>query len=192
MKAKDGTREHAFYKSVLIVKHGSPIASIQDIKGKSMAFVDPNSTSGNLVPSNEIIKAFPDAHLTMEDLHTNGKFFSAVTFSGKHQAGLQAVIKGDVDVAPISDEILKAEIRNGNATDSAVKIIFASAPIPAEPMAVRGSLPPAIKDKVKNFILTYQNDKYFEDVVGTKGARFIPCTLADYQSIIDLNHSMNK
>ena len=39
------------------------------------------------------MKAFPDLHLTNEKIHTNGEFFEAVSFSGKHQAGLQAVIK---------------------------------------------------------------------------------------------------
>ena len=75
-----------------------------------MAFVDPNSTSGNLIPSAAIMKAFPGEKLSMDDLHTNGKFFQAVSFSGKHQAGLAAVVKGDVQVAPISDAILAAEI----------------------------------------------------------------------------------
>ena len=74
-----------------------------------MAFVDPNSTSGNLIPSAAIMKAFPGDKLSMDDLHTNGKFFQAVSFSGKHQAGLAAVVKGDVQVAPISDAILAAD-----------------------------------------------------------------------------------
>ena len=63
-------------------------------------------------------------------LHTNGDFFEAVSYSGSHQAGLQAVAKGDVDVAPISDQILASEIANGNVEDGAVKIIHESDAIP--------------------------------------------------------------
>ena len=50
-----------------------------------MAFVDPDSTSGNLVPTAEIIQAFPDEELNSDMLHTNGDFFEAVSFSGSHQ-----------------------------------------------------------------------------------------------------------
>jgi len=192
MKAKTGKKEDATYKSVLIARADGPIRSIRDLKGKTIAFVDPNSTSGNLIPSAEIMKAFPDERLDMDALHTNGVFFSSVIYSGKHQAGLQAVLKGDVDVAPISDEILKQEIKNGNAPDGAVKIIHSSSPIPAEPMAIRGNLPSEIKAKVKNFILNYKNEEYYEKVIGKSTARFVECTIDDYKDIIQLNKQLNK
>ncbi|MFR7485197.1 MAG: phosphate/phosphite/phosphonate ABC transporter substrate-binding protein, partial [Acutalibacter sp.] len=124
MKAEEGDPEKAIYHSLLIAKaDNSEINSIQDIQGKTMAFVDPDSTSGNLVPTAEIIQAFPDEELNSDMLHTNGDFFEAVSYSGSHQAGLQAVIKGDVDVAPISDQILASEIANGAAAEGDVKII---------------------------------------------------------------------
>ena len=63
-------------------------------------------------------------------------FFEAVSFSGSHQAGLQAVIKGDIDVVPISDQILASEIAHGNASEGDVKIIHESGAIPAEAMVV--------------------------------------------------------
>lgn len=192
MKAKDGDKANATYKSVLIAQADSDINSIKDIKGKSIAFVDPNSTSGNMIPAAEIMKAFPEDKLTMEALQTNGTFFESTMFSGKHQAGLQAVIKGDVDVAPISDAILASEIKNGNAQADDVKIIHSSSPIPSEPMAIRGDLSQDIKDKVKEFILNYDNADYFEQVIGDASARFIPCTIEDYQNIIELNKELNK
>ena len=70
-------------------------------------------------------------------LHTNGDFFEAVSFSGSHQAGLQAVVKGDVDVAPISDQILASEIANGAAAEGDVKIMWTRRP--AKPLRI--SLP---------------------------------------------------
>lgn len=150
MIAKDKDKKNATYKSVLVTsRKNTDINSIQDIKGKTMAFVDPNSTSGNLIPSAAIMKAFPGEKLSMDDLHTNGKFFQAVSFSGKHQAGLAAVVKGDVQVAPISDAILAAEINAGRVSKDDVKIIFASDPIPSEPMALRRDLPAEVKEKVK-------------------------------------------
>ena len=119
MKAEEGDPDKAIYHSVFITNSANDdINSIQDIKGRTMAFVDPDSTSGNLVPTAEIIQAFPDDNLNSDLLHTNGDFFEAVSFSGSHQAGLQAVVKGDVDVAPISDQILASEIANGRSSTS--------------------------------------------------------------------------
>ena len=156
-----------------------------------MAFVDPESTSGNLFPSYEIIKAFPDENLTSDDLHTNGKFFEAASYSGKHQAGLQAVIRGDVDIVPISDQILKAEFANGNANEADVKVIHQSEPIPAEAFVVSKNMSEELRDKFQDFLVTYENEEYFEKVIKVPNARFIEASIEDYQIVIDLNKTMD-
>lgn len=192
MKAKNGDKSTSTYKSVLIANKDSDIKTIKDIKGRTMAFVEPNSTSGALIPAAEIINSFSDFNLTIDDLQTNGKFFQSVSFSGKHQAGLQAVLKGDIDVAPISDQILANEIKHGNAPKNGVKIIHESAPIPSEPMAVRGDLPKEVKDKVKNFLVNYNNESYFDTLFGDPTMRFIQCSIEDYKDIIELNKKINN
>ena len=180
MKAEDGDPEKAIYHSVLITSSANEdINSIEDIKGKTMAFVDPDSTSGNLVPTVEIIQAFPDEDLNSDKLHTNGDFFEAVSFSGSHQAGLQAVIKGDVDVVPISDQILASEIANGNAAEGDVKIIHESAAIPAEAVVVAEHVDQATRDKLVEFLTSYDNEQYFTDVIKVPGARFVECDMSD-------------
>ena len=193
MKAEDGDPEKAIYHSVLITSSANTeINSIEDIKGKTMAFVDPDSTSGNLVPTAEIIQAFPDENLNSDMLHTNGDFFEAVSFSGSHQAGLQAVIKGDVDVVPICDQILASEIANGNASESDIKIIHESAAIPAEAIVVAEHVDQATRDKLVEFLTSYDNEQYFTDVIKVPGARFVECDMSDYEDIIELNKIINE
>ena len=193
MKAEDGDPEKAIYHSVLITSSANTeINSIEDIKGKTMAFVDPDSTSGNLVPTAGIIQAFPDENLNSDMLHTNGDFFEAVSFSGSHQAGLQAVIKGDVDVVPISDQILASEIANGNASESDIKIIHESAAIPAEAIVVAEHVDQATRDKLVEFLTSYDNEQYFTDVIKVPGARFVECDMSDYEDIIELNKIINE
>ena len=193
MKAEDGDPNKAIYHSVLITNSAnSDINSIQDIKGRTMAFVDPDSTSGNLVPTAEIIQAFPDEGLNSDMLHTNGDFFEAVSYSGSHQAGLQAVVKGDVDVAPISDQILASEIANGNAAEGDVKIIHESGAIPAEAMVVAEHVDAATREMLTEFLTSYENEQYFTDVIKLPGARFIACDMSDYEEIIELNKIINE
>lgn len=193
MKAEEGDPEKAIYHSVLITSSSNQeINSIEDIQGKTMAFVDPDSTSGNLVPTAEIIKAFPDEELNSDMLHTNGDFFEAVSFSGSHQAGLQAVIKGDVDVVPISDQILASEIAHGNAKDDDVKIIHESGAIPAEAMVVGEHVSEETREQLTEFLTTYDNEDYFTDVIKVPGARFVACDMSDYEEIIELNQIINE
>lgn len=192
MKAPDRDREQAVYRSLLITSSSNTeINSIADIKGKTMAFVDPESTSGNLFPTYEIIKAFPDENLTSDDLHTNGKFFEASSYSGKHQAGLQAVIRGDVDVVPISDQILQSEINNGNANETDIKIIHESEAIPAEGFVVSKNMSDELREKFQEFLVTYDNAEYFEKVIKVPNARFIEASIEDYQIVIDLNNTID-
>ena len=192
MKAEDGDPDKAIYHSVFITNASNEdINSIQDVKGRTMAFVDPDSTSGNLIPTAEIIQAFPDDGLNSDMLHTNGDFFEAVSFSGSHQAGLQAIVKGDVDVAPISDQILASEIANGNAAESDIKIIHESGAIPAEAMVVAEHVDQATRDKLTEFLTSYDNEQYFTDVIKVPGARFIECDMSDYEEIIELNKIIN-
>lgn len=193
MKAEEGDPEKAIYHSVLITSSANDdINTIEDIRGKTMAFVDPDSTSGNLVPTAEIIQAFPDEDLDSEVLHTNGSFFEAVSFSGSHQAGLQAVIKGDVDVAPISDQILASEIAHGNAAEGDVKIIHESGAIPTEAMVVAEHVSEETREQLREFLTSYDNEQYFTDVIKVPGARFVECDMSDYEDIIELNKIINQ
>ncbi len=192
MKAPNGDKAQAVYHSVFVTqKDNSEINSIKDFKGKTIAFVDPDSTSGNLVPTSEIMKAFPDLHLTNEKIHTNGEFFEAVSFSGKHQAGLQAVIKGDVDIVPISDQIMASEFKNGNADENAVKVIHSSAAIPAEAMVVSKTVNEDLKKTLTKFLVEYNNKDYFDKVIKKADARFVECSMEDYQPIVELNKNIN-
>lgn len=192
MKAPNGDKAQAVYHSLFITqKDNAEINSIKDFKGKTIAFVDPDSTSGNLVPTSEIMKAFPDLHLTNEKIHTNGEFFEAVSFSGKHQAGLQAVIKGDVDIVPISDQIMASEFKNGNADANAVKVVHSSAAIPAEAMVVGKTVNEDLKKTLTKFLVDYNNRDYFDKVIKKADARFIECSMEDYQPIVELNKNIN-
>jgi phosphonate transport system substrate-binding protein len=182
-----GDKSQSGYTSKIIVKTGSPIKNLQDLRGKTFTFVDPASTSGNYVPTLELMNTFPGT--TNEDFHTNGVFFSSVSFSGKHQNGLQAVINGDVDAAPIASDILAAEIAAGRARESDFVVIHESPRIPSSPMAIRGDLPVELKAKIKQFFLAYKDPDYFQYMLGLAPAQkpeFVEATDRDYDYVRDL------
>ena len=185
--AKEGKKENAGYTSQIIVRADSDIQTLEDLRGKSFAFVDPSSTSGNYVPTLELMNAIDG--LTNDDLHTNGGFFESVIYSGKHQNGLQSVLNGDVDAAPISSDTLRQEIAAGRANEADLRIIHESAVIPASPFAIRGDLPDDLKEAVKEFLLNYDNEQYFINMLGAEegdGTKFVEASDSDYDYVREL------
>jgi phosphonate transport system substrate-binding protein len=187
MAVPNGDKNLGGYTSKIIVKSGSPIKGLKDLKGRTFAFVDPASTSGNYVPTLELMNAFPS--MSNEDFHTNGVFFSSISFSGKHQNGLQAVLNGDIDAAPIASDILDIEIAAGRVGKGDVTVIHESPKIPAAPMAIRGDLPADLKAAVKTFFLNYKNDDYFQFMHGLapeKKPSYVEALDSDYDYVRDL------
>jgi phosphonate transport system substrate-binding protein len=182
-----GDKSRSGYTSKIIVRAGSPIKTLQNLQGKTFAFVDPSSTSGNYVPTLELMNTFPG--MTNEDFHTNGRFFASTTFSGKHQNGLQAVINGDVDAAPVASDILAAEIAAGRVRESDFTVIHESPRIPSSPIGIRGDLPAEIKAAVKRFLLGYKDPDYFQYMLGLSAAEkpeFVEAFDRDYDYVRDL------
>ncbi|MEM7775465.1 MAG: PhnD/SsuA/transferrin family substrate-binding protein [Pseudomonadota bacterium] len=65
--------------------------ALDDTKGKKLGFADPNSTSGYLIPSIELVEKVGELR----------KFFEKTQFMGGHENGVLGVFNKDVDVAVI-------------------------------------------------------------------------------------------
>lgn len=78
---RNGSDSHT-YKSIFIVTGDSTARTIEELKGKSVAFVDPASTSGGLVPSFVTKKT---TGMMPQD------FFGKFTYAGSHDAAVLAV-----------------------------------------------------------------------------------------------------
>ena len=77
------------YYSVFYVLAKSPYQKIEDLKGKAMGFVDPNSTSGNNMPRFVLDRMGIDPD----------QYFSKTVFAGSHENAVLALAQGTVDVA---------------------------------------------------------------------------------------------
>jgi phosphonate transport system substrate-binding protein len=126
------------YKSVIIARKGSGIATAADLKGRNFAFVDPTSASGHLFPKAGLLQVGFDPET----------LFGRVIFSGSHDASILAVTNNKVDAAAVADRILSAAIAKGQVKADELQIVWSSNPIPESPMVWRKDLNPALKDKV--------------------------------------------
>lgn len=67
-----------------------------------------------------------------------------------------------------------------------------SAAIPAEAVVVAEQVDQATRDKLVEFLTSYDNEQYFTDVIKVPGARFVECDMSDYEDIIELNKIINE
>ncbi|MDU5425974.1 MAG: phosphate/phosphite/phosphonate ABC transporter substrate-binding protein, partial [Clostridiales bacterium] len=88
MTADDMTGAHG-YHSVVVVKADSPYQTLDDLKGKSFAFADPDSTSGYLIPDFSFRQKLGGNVDNQYD-----HFFSSITFSGGHEQDILGVLNG--------------------------------------------------------------------------------------------------
>jgi len=172
------------YYSVFYVKSNSPYQKIEDLKGKSIALVDPNSTSGNNVPRFAMDKMGikPD------------EFFSKVVYSGSHVNAVMALNQGTVDVAANwwnneNDSEMMRMADKGMVKKEDFRIIFKSDQIVNSPVAYLDSLPADLKKKIEAAFLNAQkNDKAaFDKLSDGKNEAFQPVTHEAYLPVIELN-----
>lgn len=177
----DGTKG---YHSVFYVKKDSPYQKVEDLKGKNLGLVDPNSTSGNNVPRFALngMKIEPES------------YFGKVVYTGSHENAIIALQQGTVDVAAnwYNDEqesnLLRMGRKNMVKPDD-FRIIFKSEQIVNSPMAYLVELPDALKASIRDAVLNVQTkDKTaFDKIYEGKQGPMVPVTNDAYKPIIELN-----
>ena len=177
----DGTKG---YHSVLWVKKDSPYQKIEDLRGKNLCLVDPNSTSGNNVPRFALSKM----NITPES------YFSKVVYSGSHENAVIAVGQGVCDAAfnwwnDERESNLMRMSDKGMLKADDFRMIFKSEQIVNSPFAILSGLPDDLKRAVVTAILELptKNPAAFDKIYGGKQRPWQPATNAEYQPIIELN-----
>ncbi len=143
----NATGEVGSYHSLIIANKKSGINSIDDLKAKSkettFAFVDPASTSGNLIPR---------GYLFSEGIDPDKDFKESI-FAGGHDAVGLAVQSGKVHAGAIYDTGFNRMVDSGALNPEEVTIIWTSEPIPKSPLAVRGDMDPELAKRIQQAFL---------------------------------------
>ena len=178
---QDGTKG---YYSVFYVKKDSPYHKIEDLKGKNLGLVDPNSTSGNNVPRFSLNKMGIDPET----------YFGKVVYTGSHENAVIALGQGTVDVAANwwndeNESMLKRMERKGMAKYDDYRIIFKSEQIVNSPIAVMSDLPAELKQKIAEAILAFpvKEPEAFKKMTDGKQLPWQAVTHDAYKPVMDLN-----
>ncbi|MBE9604030.1 phosphate/phosphite/phosphonate ABC transporter substrate-binding protein [Acetobacteraceae bacterium H6797] len=153
-RERDGSTS---YIAVMYTRADSGITSLEQMKGHSIAWADPNSASGYLIPRAELRAAGIDPE--------PGKFFSRTGFAGGHDQGLVAVLQKQYDAGVTwasgqgeesqgyTRGVLRAAVEKGMLDMKDLRIIWKSRPIQNGPIVVRKDLPDAFKKDMVDFHL---------------------------------------
>jgi len=147
------------YHALLITHKDSPYKTLDDVikNGKNINFGigDPNSTSGFLVPTYYI---FSQQKLDPRQV------FKTVR-NGSHGANIQAVLAKQLDVATNNTEDMGRLQATKPELFSQLRVLWTSPLIPSDPFVWRKDLDPAIKEKIKTFVLNYAKNNPAEKEV---------------------------
>jgi phosphonate transport system substrate-binding protein len=184
----DGTKG---YYSVFYVRADSPYKTVEDLKGKNLGLVDPNSTSGYNMP----LFALNKRGIAAE------KFFGKVQVTGSHENAVIALAQGTVDVAAnwwnadddsnLTRMLTKHMVKNAAGQEMKkedFRIILKSDLIINSPTAVLTSLPDDLKAAIKTaFLQAATKDKAaFDKLSDGKNLPWQPIDNAAYDDTIKL------
>lgn len=162
----------ADYHSIIVVNANSGIEKMEDLKGKKFAFVDPASTSGNLIPRKILIENGIDPD----------NDFGMSYYAGTHNAVQLAVANGKVDAGADSDNSYNRMVAAGEIDPAVNKILFTSESIPGSPIVVRKDLPVELKEKIKNALVA-MSEQTISQVDGWGG-------IASYKAVSDSDYDV--
>ncbi|CAM3445602.1 phosphate/phosphite/phosphonate ABC transporter substrate-binding protein [Erysipelothrix sp. HDW6B] len=159
------------YVACFITSQGSDIQSLDDVKGKTIAFGDPASTTGHLIPK---YKLLVESGVPLETLESS--YFKQIQFSGGHDKTVIGVAQGTYDVGATYCQMPQILEENGVIDKDSVRVIGGAGSelgvdISAVPVVVREDLDATVKQQVQDFLLAYSNPDYFKNL-GMKGGKY--------------------
>jgi phosphonate transport system substrate-binding protein len=178
------------YHSVMYVRADSGIGSLEQMKGHSLAWADPNSASGYLIPRSEFRAQGIDPET----------YFSRTGFAGGHEQAVVAVLNHQYDAgvtwtSGLGDAsqgytrgALRSMVDKKMLDMKDLRIIWKSRPIQNGPLTVRKSTPDAFRQDMLAFHLALPQahpDIYHAVDMG-KSKGWVPVQPADYQTFIDM------
>jgi phosphonate transport system substrate-binding protein len=178
------------YHSILIVKSDSPYRKLEDLKGKTLAWADPNSTSGYLIP----LVSLRGAGIEPD------KFFGKTLFSGGHEQSVLGVIGGQFDSAFTWSSKghnagqIRAMVDRGVLKMDQFRVVWESPLIPNPLVIVRKDMPENMKRDLRAFWteLAKTHPLVAEAAARGKTSGFVPVTHEMYKPVLDAALEVRK
>jgi phosphonate transport system substrate-binding protein len=160
------------FHSLFITQSGSSIQKLADCKGKRFAFGDINSTSGHLIPYDELIKAGINADQDMQ-----------IRYTGSHAATVKAVEGGAADAGALDETVYHSMISEGKVDGSKVRIFLTSPPFVDYVWVARKDVDAAHRETFAKVFLSLKEGKDDAILNILRGKDFVRADDAEYANI---------
>jgi len=146
------------YYSLLVVRNDSGIDSLDALRGHSVGFQHPMSTSGYIVPAGMLLEAGLNLAALISPLDAPGAGFVGYAFTGDEPNSVAWVHKRVVDVAAISDQDWEELIEPVPEYARDLRVLARSPAIPRSLELVRDGLDPRIRARLQSVLLEAAED----------------------------------
>jgi phosphonate transport system substrate-binding protein len=128
------------YSAFVMVRAGDPARSLEQLRGRRLAFVDQRSGSGYL---------FPYAALLDHGIDPESAF-AEVVYAGSHDAAIRLLQDREVDAACIASGTLEHSIGDDDrpGEPGELRILFKAGRIPFDVVAARPGLPAVVAERL--------------------------------------------
>jgi phosphonate transport system substrate-binding protein len=137
-----------FYRSYLIVNKDSPYQHLEELKGHTFAFTDPDSNTGKLVPTYWLAQ--------MQERPET--FFSRIVYTYSHDNSIMAVARNLVDGATVDGLIWEFYQAKDPTFTAKTRIIKKSEPYGIPPLVASKNLTAASKERIRQILFSMHQD----------------------------------
>ena len=180
------------YVAMMYVRADSDIETLEDMAGRSLAYADPNSTSGYLVPQFELGRQ-----------GITDEYFSQTGFGGGHEQAVIAVLNGQYDAGVTwtsgQGEHLEGYTRgnfrtmvnNGLVDMNDIRVIWTSGVIPNGPAVINKDVPAEARQIVYDYLITqHETDpECYVSFSNGEGQGWVPVEHSFYEGIIAMREA---
>jgi phosphate/phosphite/phosphonate ABC transporter binding protein len=142
------------YRSLILVRADSPIASAKDLRGKVIAFEDSESTSGYFLPATALqrlgltLRELPDPRARAKANETG------YVFSDHYANSLTWLLHGRTDAAGVGEHDYERFLKRETAQ---MRILLETPNVPRNLVSVRGALAPALAGRIRELLIELEH-----------------------------------
>jgi phosphonate transport system substrate-binding protein len=175
------------YYSVMMVRSSSPYHTLADLRGKKIAYVDFNSTSGYIFPRRTMHNQGIDPdHFFGETVMAGGATQAAMALANGRVEGAVLLASAGTPETGFAASTPITLARKGLMKVSDLRGVWTAGPIPNSPYVIRTDRPKPFVDVMRGTlaILPYEKPKVWEETTQTAGSTFAPVNRDFYKDVI--------
>jgi phosphonate transport system substrate-binding protein len=166
------------YFSDVIVRSGSKLRNLLDLRGHSWAYTEPLSQSGYGITRYSLLK-----------LGETQGFFGQVVKTNSHLESITLVAAGEIDGSAIDSQVLAVAMADDPALAEELTIVASLGPSTIQPVAVSRRLPPELTARITDVIVSLHHvaaarERFAAGLV-ERFVRVGPDSYADIRAMLD-------